>query len=70
MEIKILHSILHNELRPWMIKTGSINTVEILKRVGNKNPSNLQELTQYVRNLIGARLLICAALDPVDHKYL
>lgn len=68
MEIKILHSILHNELRPWMIKTGSINTVEILKRVGNKNPSNLQELTQYVRNLIGDYPILFKWIDKQNEK--
>lgn len=52
MEIKILNSILHKELRPWIIDTGNKAITEKLKKVGTKEPNNFDDLTQQIKILI------------------
>lgn len=52
MEIKILNSIIHKELTPWLIKTDNQIIAEKIRQVGNKEPKQIIELTRQIKILV------------------
>lgn len=52
MEIKILNSIIHKELTPWLIKTDIQIIAEKIRQVGNKEPNQINELTRQIKILV------------------
>ncbi len=52
MEIKILNSIIHKELTPWLIKTDIQIIAEKIRQVGNKEPKQINELTRQIKILV------------------
>ncbi|HUM50631.1 MAG TPA: hypothetical protein PK431_02410 [Chitinophagales bacterium] len=52
MEIKILNSIIFNELVPWLNTIDNRTIAEKLKKIGNKEPKQLNELEQQIKTLI------------------
>lgn len=52
MEIKILNSIIHKELAPWLINIDYKIIAEKIKKIGNKEPKQLNELEQQIRTLV------------------
>lgn len=52
MELKILNSILHNELRPWILNKSDKEIAEKLKKAGKSDASNMDDLTQQVKILV------------------
>ncbi len=52
MEIKILNSIIHKELAPWLINIDNKIIAEKIKKLGNKEPKQLNELEQQIKTLV------------------
>ena len=52
MEIKILNSIIHKELAPWLINIDNKIIAEKIKKIGNKEPKQLNELEQQIMTLV------------------
>lgn len=52
MEIKILNSIIHKELAPWLINIDNKIIAEKIKKIGNKEPKQLNELEQQIKTLV------------------
>ncbi len=52
MEIKILNSIIHKELAPWLINIDNKIIAEKIKKIGNKEPKQFNELELQIKTLV------------------
>lgn len=68
MEIKILNSILHKELRPWIMDTGHKNIAEKLRNTGSKEPKYLDDLKQQIKILVEDYPELSKWLDKQKHN--
>lgn len=68
MEIKILNSILHKELSPWIIDTGNKAIAEKLKKVGTKEPNSFDDLLQQIKILVADYPDLSKWLDKQKYK--
>lgn len=52
MEIRILDSIMHGELKPWKVQNNPRRFLELIKKVSGEFPISIWELTEYVSKLL------------------